>query len=151
MELGFLPDVQQIVSYLPERRQTLLFGATLPKGIVELSRSLVSNPERIEIGETTTADPVGEEVWPVIQEQKFDLLKALYEKLDIQSAIIFVRTRDRANMLSARMRAHNIQNEILHAERSMSERRAALESFRRGGVACLIATTRARGLDISGV
>lgn len=152
LELGFLPDIQRIVSYLPERRQTLLFSATLPAEMQHLARALLSKPARIDIGETTTAEPVREELWRVASQQKFDLLRALMDRRKMESALIFTRTRRRANTLSEQLKGAGIRAEELHAERPMEERRAALNAFREGTVPVLVATNlAARGLDISGI
>lgn len=152
LEFGFLPDLQRIVSYLPERRQTLMFSATLPAQMQELARALLDKPVRIDIGETTTAEPVREQLWPVAAHQKFDLLRELIARRGMDSVLVFTRTRKGADALTAALRRAGLSAGQLHAERPMEERRAALRAFREGSVPILVATNLAsRGLDITGI
>ena len=151
-EMGFLPDVRRIVSYLPERRQTLMFSATLPREMQDLARKLLLNPVRIDIGETTSADQVREEVWPVAHHQKFDLLAELLKRREMESVLVFTRTRLRADKLASRLRRAEFATAVLHGDRPMEERRQSLDDFRRGSARVMVATDlAARGLDIDGI
>src|SRR5690606_16386090 len=143
LELGFLPDVQKIISYVPARRQTLLFSATLPREMQQLARAILDKPVRIDVGETTTAEPVREELWPVAAEQKLELLRAIMDRRQMDSVLIFTRTRRRAEWLTQALRKMNLRAEELHAERSMTDRRAALGAFRSGEIPILVATNLA--------
>lgn len=153
LELGFLPDIQQIVSYLPERgRQTMLFSATLPARMMELARALLADPVRLYIDESRPPEPVREGLWPVPARQKFQFLQAFLDARLVSSALVFTRTRRRADSLARKLEVAGRACELLHADRSMDERRAALAAFRAGEVPLLVATDlAARGLDISGI
>ncbi|MCB2155544.1 DEAD/DEAH box helicase [bacterium] len=151
-EMGFLPDVRRIVSYLPERRQTLMFSATLPPEMQELARKVLNNPVRIDIGETTSADKVREEVWPVAHHQKFDLLVELMKRREMECVLLFTRTKARAEKVADRLRRADFATAMMHGDRPMEERRRALNEFRAGNVRVLVATDlAARGLDIDGI
>lgn len=152
LELGFLPDIQRIAGDLPPRRQTLLFSATLPPAMRQLARALLNDPVRIDVGEVTTPEPLREEVLPVPRTRKDALLLHLLSERTIGSAMIFVRTKRRAAQLTRTLCQAGHEARELHADRSMPERRAALEEFERGSVPLLVATDlAARGLDIFGL
>lgn len=152
MEIGFLPELQEIVGYLPARRQTMLFSATLPSAMAGLARELLDNPARLDIGETAPPAPVAEEFWPVAARQKFDLLVELVRRRGIEGMLVFARTRQRADALVRKLVAAGHRADVLHAERTMDERRRALAAFREGECDLLVATDlAARGLDIAGI
>ncbi|MEQ8818637.1 MAG: DEAD/DEAH box helicase [Sumerlaeia bacterium] len=151
--LGFLEDLQAIVSCLtcPER-QTILFGATLPPDLQQLAHTLLTRPVRMDVGEAGAAETVTEEAWPVAHEQKLEFLLALSEAEQIDRALVFVRTKVRAEKLVARLLRKDIAAVALHSDRPMHERRRALETFQNGEARFLVATDlAARGLDIPGV
>jgi ATP-dependent RNA helicase RhlE len=152
LEMGFLPTVRRIVSYAPERRQTLLFSATLPPEMTELARAILHQPVRIEVGSASSADLVRETLWPVATHQKVDLLEAILRAHAIPAVIVFARTKARADRLSKRLLEDGFRVETLHADRSMTERRQALERLRTGEIPVLVATDlAARGLDVSNI
>jgi len=152
LQMGFLPELQRLLSFVAENRTTLLFSATLPPETRDLARALLRKPVRIDVGETTTPDPVREEMWPVARRQKTELLRELLKAEGVRSALLFVRTKKRADSLAASLAKAGFVSEILHSDRSMPERRAALEAFRAGRTPILVATDVAsRGLDIGGI
>ncbi len=152
LEMGFVDDVRRIASFARERRTTLLFSATLPREMRDLARAILDDPVRIEAELATTPEPVEEVVWPVPNRQKIALLRALLRQRDVGSALIFVRTREKADRLAETLAKAGLNAQALHGDRPMTERRAALEAFRRGETRYLVATDLAsRGLDISGV
>ncbi len=152
LDMGFIQDIRKIVSYLPEKRMTLLFSATLPAQMRELARHILTNPIRIDVGLATTAEPVVEELWPVPQDQKLDLLVRLLDQRQMTSALIFTRTKRRADSLANSLERAGKTAEVLHADRVMADRKTSLASFRAGDVPILVATDlAARGLDISGI
>lgn len=152
MALGFLDDIKAIAEVLPPKRQTMLFSATLPREIAQLARTLLTRPVRIEVGDATSADAIVEQLWPVAAPQKLAFLEEWLARQAPANALVFTRTRERASRLGEQLAARGWSVEVLHAERPMGERRAALEAFRSGRVRLLVATdVAARGLDIVGV
>src|SRR4029077_13919937 len=101
LDMGFLPDIRRVLKHLPARRQTMLFSATMPAPIVQLSRELLHNPTRVDI-ERKAAPAVGitQAVYPVAQELKSALLTTLLERGDLKSVLVFTRTKHRANRLA---------------------------------------------------
>jgi ATP-dependent RNA helicase RhlE len=154
LDAGFLPELRRIIDALPERRQTLLFSATMPSEMEKFAREILSEPARVQIGLVAPKDTVEERAYPVVEEQKVALLQAILEREEqLEKAIVFVRTRARAKELPDVIRAatHLVVRE-LHAELPQSERLASLAAFRAGECRILVATDVAsRGLDIEHV
>lgn len=154
LDAGFLPEVRAIVDSLPERRQTLLFSATMPPEMEQLARAILRRPRRIQIGLVEPRESIREEFHPVAEGQKGDLFRALLtEQRDLDKMIVFVRTRARAAELTPVLREiTGLATAEIHGDLPQEERRAALEDFRSGAIRVLVATDVAsRGLDIEGV
>ena len=136
-----------------KNRQTLFFTATLPPEIEQLAGWALTNPATVEIGRKhSAADTISHAFYPVVAQQKFDLLQLLLEKTDFKSVLIFCRTRMGADRIAARLvqKGHSVG--VLHSDRSQRERVEALEGFKSGKTEVLVATDiAARGLDIAGV
>jgi len=152
LDMGFLPVVRRILKYLPVKRQTLFFSATMPPPIAALMRDMCNDPLRIEAA--TTAKPLDERltqtVYSVDQQQKTDLLVELLKDNAIYSAIAFTRTKARANRLAAALSKHSVSAERIHGDRSQAQRTRALDEFKRGKHRVLVATDiAARGIDIA--
>jgi ATP-dependent RNA helicase RhlE len=153
LDMGFLPDVRRIVQLCPAERQTLLFSATVPHEIEELSAWVLKNPEIVEIGvRQSVAETVTHAFYPVAAAQKFDLLVMLLDKTHYDSVIVFTRTKQAADQISDRLKALKHSVTVIHSDRSQNERGAALDGFKSGKYEVLVATDiAARGLDIAGV
>jgi ATP-dependent RNA helicase RhlE len=153
VDMGFLPDVRRIVQLCPEKRQTLVFSATIPPEIEQLCSWVLKNPEVIEIGiRRSVAETVTHAFYPVAAAQKFDLLVALLEQTHFESVIVFTRTKQAADQILERLKALKHSVTVLHSNRNQSERNEALSGFKSGRFEVLVATDiAARGLDISGV
>ncbi len=153
LDMGFLPDVRRILERCPRQRQTALFSATIPPAIETLIEWAMHNPETIEIGaRRSPAETVRHALYPVSDYQKEDLLRELLERLHYDSVIIFCRTKERADHVSALLRRDNHAVAVLHSNRTQQEREQALEGFRKGRYEVLVATDiAARGLDITSV
>ncbi|MBX9742648.1 MAG: DEAD/DEAH box helicase [Chthoniobacterales bacterium] len=153
LDMGFLPDVRRIVNQCPEKRQTLLFSATVPDEIERLSSWCLKNPEKINIGERrSAAESVTHAFYPVAIDQKFDLLLTLLERTHFQSVLIFSRTKDGADRIARQLFQQNHTVAVLHSNRSQQERMDALEGFKNGRYEVMVATDiAARGIDIAGV
>jgi ATP-dependent RNA helicase RhlE len=150
LDMGFLPDVRRILSRLPARRQTMLFSATLPPAIVQLSCDMLSNPARINVERRASpATGVTHAVLPVPEKLKATLLVELLRRDEIASALVFTRTKHRANRLALHLGKAGIACDRIHGNRSQPQREAALAAFKRGKLRVLVATDLAsRGIDI---
>jgi ATP-dependent RNA helicase RhlE len=153
LDMGFLPQVRRIVEKCPKQRQTLFFSATLPPEIEGLTKWVLKDPEIISIGERRSpAETVTHALYPVAKDQKFELLLALLEKTQYHSVIVFTATKVMADRVAARLLDLQHPVACMHADRSQSERKEALEGFKSGKYEVLVATdVAARGLDIASV
>jgi ATP-dependent RNA helicase RhlE len=150
LDMGFLPDVRRILRHLPARRQTLFFCATMPAPIVVLAREMLRDPATVNIGRVAApAVGITQAVYPVAQELKSALLVALLERGEIRDALVFTRTKHRANRLAEHLVRHGIKAERIHGNRSQTQRTAALAGFKAGTFRVLVATDiAARGIDV---
>ncbi len=153
LDMGFIEDVKAIVKACPAQRQTLLFSATLPPKLAEVARFALRDPQRIAIASTQpVTDSVNHAIHAVLDHQKIELLLELLKRDDFKSVIIFARTRRGADAIAHQLRLENHPVGVIHAERSQSERVAALEGFRKGKYGILVATDiAARGIDVAGI
>ena len=153
LDMGFLPDVRRIVEQISTDRQTLLFSATLPPEIERLAAWVLREPELVEIGaRRSPAETVTHAVYPVAAEQKFDLLMALLERTNFDSALIFSRTKHGADRIAHQLKQARHAVAVLHSNRTQRERVEALEGFKSGKYEVMVATDiAARGIDIAGV
>ncbi len=153
LDMGFLPDVRRIVELISKDRQTLLFSATLPPEIERLAAWVLRDPEVVEIGvRRAPAETVTHAVYPVAAEQKFELLMALLERTNFDSALIFCRTKHGADRIAHKLKAGRHSVAVLHSNRTQRERVEALEGFKSGKYEVMVATDIAsRGIDIAGV
>jgi ATP-dependent RNA helicase RhlE len=150
LDMGFLPDVRRILARLPKGLQVLLFSATLPPEIVRLAAELQSSPVRIALErKSQPATGVTQTVWPVAQELKTHLLLALLESGELESALVFTRTKHRANRVADWLAKRGVNAARIHGNRSQSQRTEALDGFKKGRYRVLVATdVAARGIDI---
>jgi ATP-dependent RNA helicase RhlE len=153
LDMGFLPDVRRIIEKCPRHRHTSLFGATIPPEIESLIRWAMRSPQSIEIGvRRSPAATVKHVVYPVAEDQKADLLRALLDQVHYDSVIVFCRTKNRADRIGHMLKKNNHSVAILHSNRTQREREQALRGFRDGRYEVLVATDiAARGLDIANV
>ncbi|MEK6371426.1 MAG: DEAD/DEAH box helicase [Acidobacteriota bacterium] len=150
LDMGFLPDIRRVLKHLPARRQTLFFSATLPPPIVQLSREMLKNPAMISI-ERQAAPPsaIAQAVFPVSQELKLELLETLLQRGEIRSAIVFTRTKHRANRVFEQLMKRKVNAARIHGNRSQMQRTEALAGFKAGKYRILVATDiAARGIDV---
>ncbi len=150
LDMGFLPDVRRILKQLPARRQTLLFSATMPAEIVALSREMVRDPVSVSL-QRKSAPAVGitQAVYPVSRGAKPVLLLELLERNIVADAIVFTRTKHRANRLAEFLERRGIAAGRIHGNRSQNQRTLALEGFKSGRHRVLVATDIvARGIDV---
>jgi ATP-dependent RNA helicase RhlE len=150
LDMGFLPDIKRILKLVPAKRQTLLFSATMPPPIAALTREMLHNPLMIDLGRRSLpAVGVTQAVYPVKQDLKKDLLLALLNRGEMSQALVFTRTKHRANRLAEQLVKRGIKAERIHGNRSQGQRTAALAGFKNGQYKVLVATDiAARGIDI---
>jgi ATP-dependent RNA helicase RhlE len=152
MDMGFWPDVKRIVAALPGVRQTLLFSATMPDEVVKLAREIVREPKFVQVGHRSRpARTITHRAEFLPASGKVDWLIA-YLRRPEGPVLIFSRTKIGAERLSRSLASAGIRSIALHADRTMDQRRAAVEGFRGGRYNVLVATDiAARGLDIDGI
>jgi ATP-dependent RNA helicase RhlE len=154
LDMGFLPDIRRVLRTLPAaRRQTLLFSATVPPAIIALARELLRDPVTIDV-ERPAAPAVGvsHAAYPVASELKLPLLLELLRQPGVRSALVFTRTKHRANRLADGLARRGVAAERIHGNRSQAQRTRALDAFRAGRARILVATDiAARGIDVTGL
>lgn len=152
LDMGFAPQLREIFKYLPNEYQTLLFSATLPPNIIELTKNILENPAQVKIGEVSTAAPLIEQkMLEVKGEKKND---TVLDQINARkgSILIFARTQARTDRLCKYLEKYNVSVGRIHGGRSQGQRNRALEDFRSEAVRVLVATDiAARGIDIDHV
>jgi len=152
LDMGFMPQIKRILEVVPKERQTLLFSATMPQDILQIARTQMRTPVQIEVAPVgTTAEKVEQELFIV---QKNDKLKLLQKLLDEEpgTILVFSRTKHGAKKLTAAIQHMGHTAEEIHANRSLAQRKAALEGFKKGKHRVLVATDIAsRGIDVTGI
>jgi ATP-dependent RNA helicase RhlE len=150
LDMGFRPDILRVLKYLPQKKQTLFFSATMPAPIIELTRGLLRDPVSINLARKV-APPVGitQAVYPVAQTAKAALLLELLQRDLMHEALVFTRTKHRANRLWQMLTKNGISCARIHGNRSQPQRTEALEGFKSGRYRVLVATDiAARGIDV---
>lgn len=150
LDMGFLPDIKRVLRHLPPRKQTLFFSATMPAPIAALAHELLRQPATINLErKAAPATGITQAVYPVPQELKGELLLALLQRGDMQEALVFTRTKHRANRLAEFLSKRGVSTERIHGNRSQAQRTKALEGFKDGTFRVLVATDiAARGIDV---
>jgi ATP-dependent RNA helicase RhlE len=149
LDMGFLPDIRQIMASLPEKRHTLLFSATFPPEIQHLVKSFLHDPAVVDLAPSAPAVNITQMIYPVSRSQKEALLQALLELENISSALIFSRTKHGADHLANTLERLGKSVTVIHSDRSQIQRDQALKGFTDRKFQILVATDiAARGLDI---
>jgi ATP-dependent RNA helicase RhlE len=152
LDLGFLPDIRRVLRALPNQRQTLLFSATMPDSILKLAGEFQSSPVRVGVRhQGRTNDKIAEALFPVHGELKAKLLIGLLAdaEINMDSVLVFTRTKHRANRLTEQLVNAGISAERIHGNRSQNARTEALGGFKSGKYRVLVATDiAARGIDV---
>ncbi len=150
LDMGFLPDIKQIMALTPKQRQSLLFSATVSNAIKSLAGQLLNNPAEVQVAkQNATADNVSECVYGVGKENKRELLSYLIGSNNWKQVLVFVRTKHGADRLEKQLITDGIRTAALHGDKTQGARNKALEYFKTGKVSVLVATdVAARGLDI---
>ena len=151
LDIGFLPDLQRILSYLPKQRQTLLFSATFSNEIKRLAESYLQDPVLVEVARpNATASTVEQRFFSVASDDKRRAVLKLLKDRSISQAIVFVNSKLGCARLARSFERDGLRTNALHGDKSQDERLKALDAFKRGEVDVLVATdVAARGLDIA--
>jgi len=153
LDMGFLDDIEEIFTYLPKNRQTLLFSATLPPAIRELSQKILQNPAMLDVTpkETTNVD-ITQRYYVIEEREREEALVRLIDTEAPNKALIFCRTKKETDMLCTTLVSRGYAASSLHGDMQQRQRNEAIENFKRGRIDLLIATdVAARGLDINDV
>ncbi len=153
LDMGFMPQVRRIMKMVPTKRQTLMFSATMDTGAERMAREFLREPERVSIGDRGVPPAsIRQTLCPATREDKEALLRAILERPETESAIVFTRTKSRADRVTRALKRHGVRAIAIHGDLSQSQRTAALAGFRRRTYHVMVATdVAARGLDIPGV
>src|SRR6185295_8358637 len=151
LDIGFLPDLQRILSYLPKQRQTLLFSATFSPEIRRLSQSYLQDPVTVEVARpNATATNVEQRFYSVTDDDKRQAVRQIIKQRELTQALVFVNSKLGAARLARSFERDGLKTAALHGDKSQDERLKALDAFKRGEVDLLVATdVAARGLDIA--
>ncbi|NBB94798.1 MAG: DEAD/DEAH box helicase [Planctomycetes bacterium] len=153
LDMGFLPDIKRIVKLVPDKRQTMLFSATMPPAIDQISASLLHNPFSVTIApEAPAADTVDQAVHFVENNAKLPLLTDLLACSSITKAIVFTRTKHRADTIARKLDQASIPAAAMHSNKSQNQRQRTLGQLRSGKLRVLVASDIAsRGIDVADI
>lgn len=149
-DMGFLPDIRKILKHLPAQRQTLFFSATMPDDIRHLAHDILRNPATVQINHTMPVTTISHALYPIEQHLKTSLLMALLRHTDMESVLVFTRTKHQAKRVAQQLEKAGYSSTSLQGNLSQSQRQIALNGFRNGSIKILVATDiAARGIDVS--
>ena len=149
LDMGFTPQIELILKYIPKQHQTLLFSATLPNNILRISEKYLNNPERVAVGSLSTPiEKIKQETFQITQDKKYhELINQLVERSG--SILVFVKTKHGADKIVKRLKYDGHSADAIHGNLRQSKRERVINNFRNGKSRILIATdVAARGLDI---
>jgi len=152
LDMGFIPDIKKIINKIPDKHQTMLYSATMPKEVEAIAEKLMENPTHVEVDHSGTAPAeISHEMFCIKNQDKSRLL-ALQLKQCTGPVLVFTRTKRMASKLKAKVNKMGFVSAEIHSDRSLAQRRSALEGFKRGIYKILIATDiAARGIDVTGI
>ncbi len=153
LDAGFLPCIRKIFAATSARRQSMLFSATLPTEIMQLIKTMLTDPVEVSVApQSTTVEKIDQRVLFVDREDKSDLLLSVLQENGVERALVFTRTKHGANKVAQKLGKNRIRAEAIHGNKSQSARMLALKNFRSGKSPVLVATdVAARGLDVDGI
>jgi ATP-dependent RNA helicase RhlE len=153
VDMGFAPDLRRILRLLPERRQTLMFSATMPPELNKVASEALRQPQRVDLAPPSRpAAGITQAIYPVPRHLKVDLLDRVLLADDVGTVLVFTRTKHGAERLMRQLRARGHSAAALHGDRTQGQRERALEDLKRGRVQVLVATDIAsRGIDVDDI
>ena len=153
LDMGFIHDVKKVIALLPDKRQTLFFSATMPAEVEKLAMSILKNPVSVKVDPvSSTVDAIDQSLYLVDKANKKHLLADLLRRPEVESALVFTRTKHGADRVVRELSRESIQARAIHGDKSQGARQEALAQFKQGKIHVLIATDiAARGIDIAGL
>ena len=153
LDMGFIHDVKKVIALLPDKRQTLFFSATMPAEVEKLAMSILKNPVSVKVDPvSSTVDAIDQSLYLVDKANKKHLLAELLRRPEVESALVFTRTKHGADRVVRELSREGIQARAIHGDKSQGARQEALAQFKQGKIHVLIATDiAARGIDIAGL
>ena len=151
LDMGFFPDVKRIVKFLPKKRQTLLFSATIPAEIADLAEKMLHEPEHISVTPSAKpADKIEQQLYFVEKQEKRELLPDIIRQSNVHQVLVFTRTKHGADKVARDLNRAGIKTKSIHGDKSQNQRQRALADFKECKIAVLVATDiAARGIDIN--
>ncbi len=153
LDMGFLPQLRRVMRTVPRRRQTLMFSATMAAGVEQIAREFLNDPAHVNFGEKARPPTtIRQTIYPVTLDNKGPMLLEILKCDQVESAIVFTRTKSRADRVAKLLTHNRIKAVAIHGDRSQGQRNAALGGFRNRAYRVMVATDlAARGLDIPDV
>ena len=153
LDMGFIHDVRRIVSKIPQKRQTLLFSATMPEEVEKLALDLLRDPASVKVDPvSSTVEAIDQCLYYVDKTNKKHLLAHLLQAGDVENALVFSRTRHGADRIVRELSRAGVEANAIHGDKSQNARQTALNRFKSGACKVLVATDiAARGIDIAGL
>lgn len=150
LDMGFIHDIKKIIAQLPKQRQSLFFSATMPKNIVELSRAILKNPQKVAVSPvSSTAETIQQHVYLTNKNLKRSLLLHILKERKIDQVLVFSRTKYGADRIAKTLHKKRIKSAAIHGNKSQNNRQKVLKAFKDGEIQVLVATDiAARGIDI---
>ena len=151
LDMGFIHDIKKIIAKLPTKRQSLFFSATMPQNILELSRQILINPEKVTVNAVSSAaDTIQQFLYTTNKNNKKDLLLHILKDPELDQVLLFSRTKHGADKIVRNLKKKHIECAAIHGDRNQNQRQKALKDFKEGKIRLLVATDiAARGIDIS--
>ena len=151
LDMGFIHDIKKIIAKLPKERQSLFFSATMPQNILDLSRQILINPEKVTVNAVSSAaDTIKQFLYKTNKNNKKDLLLHILKDSKLDQVLLFSRTKHGANKIVRNLKNKNIDCAAIHGDRNQNQRQKALKDFKENKIRLLVATDiAARGIDIS--
>jgi ATP-dependent RNA helicase RhlE len=152
LDMGFLPDIRNILRIMMGKKQTLLFSATMPADIRRLAEEILENPVTVQIGRSEPANTVSHALYNVSQEMKTSLLISLLREIETESVLVFTRTKHRTERVAQQLQRAGYKTASLQGNLTQNRRDYAIDGFRSGDIKILVATDiAARGIDVSSI
>lgn len=153
LDMGFVNDIKKIIADIPKDHQTLLFSATVSRQLEVLTKEILRKPKKIQIGKQhNPIETITQHIYPVMQEQKMDLLLHLFEYEMMYSVLIFSRTKRGADRICKKLVQNGIKADAIHSDRTQRQRQRTMDGFRKGKYQVMVATdVAARGINVEGV
>jgi ATP-dependent RNA helicase RhlE len=152
LDMGFYEDIMQIVSYLPKKRQTLMFSATMPKKIRDMARELLTDYEEVNIAMSKPAEGIIQGAYVIYENQKIPLVNSLLKGKDLKSIVIFSSTKQKVKDIHRSLRQNGFNAQAIHSDLDQKERTEVMREFKNRNIQILVATDIiARGIDVEGI